>query len=118
MDVVPSLYEQCDALFMPTLLEFFSGTYIEAMLYKKPILTSDRDFARDVCQDAADYIDPHDVDDIFGAMQEFERNSARRSALIKAGTLRLKEMPNWDSVAQSVLSTVDRAVVCDIKVDN
>ena len=34
---VPSLYKQCDALLMPTLLESFSGTYVEAMFHGIPI---------------------------------------------------------------------------------
>ena len=31
---------------MPTLLESFSGTYVESMYFEKPILTSDLDFAK------------------------------------------------------------------------
>jgi len=40
MEEVPSLYAQSDALLMPTLLESFSGTYVEAMFHKIVILTS------------------------------------------------------------------------------
>jgi len=49
----PSLYKQCDAMFLPTLLEVFSAAYPEAMKMEKPILTSNYSFATDVCQDAA-----------------------------------------------------------------
>ncbi len=33
-----SLYQECDALFLPTLLECFSASYAEAMIMEKPIL--------------------------------------------------------------------------------
>ena len=38
---MPSLYQQCDVLFLPTLLESFGLPYMEAMACKKPIITSD-----------------------------------------------------------------------------
>lgn len=60
----PALYHYCDALFLPTLLECFSASYVEAMYFKKPIFTSDLPFAHTVCKDSAVYFDPYDVDDI------------------------------------------------------
>ena len=65
---VPSLYKQTDALLLPTLLETFSGTYVEAMFHKKPILTSNLEFATDVCKDAALYFDPLDSEEIFSTI--------------------------------------------------
>ncbi|EFB9729714.1 hypothetical protein E5H08_23390, partial [Escherichia coli] len=58
------LYEVCDGLFMPTLLECFSASYLEAMYMKKIIFTSDLPFAHTVCKDAAFYFAPHDVENI------------------------------------------------------
>lgn len=54
----PSVYSQCDALFFPSLLETFSVSYLEAMKMGLPILTSDLDFAKEICGDAAIYFDP------------------------------------------------------------
>jgi glycosyltransferase involved in cell wall biosynthesis len=48
-----SLYKECDAMFLPTLLECFSASYIEAMYMEKPIVTSDLDFAHTVCGNSA-----------------------------------------------------------------
>ena len=50
---VPHYFRNCDALLLPTLLESFSTTYLEAMHCGLPILTSDLDFAREVCGPAA-----------------------------------------------------------------
>lgn len=61
LDELPSLYQQSSMVFMPTLLEVFSATYIEAMFMGKPLVVSDLGFARDICDDAALYCDPLDV---------------------------------------------------------
>ncbi|MGK6342943.1 glycosyltransferase family 4 protein [Chryseobacterium sp. DT-3] len=58
LNKLPSLFSKMDSLFMPTLLETFSTTYLEAMFMKVPIITSDMSFSRDICSDAAIYCDP------------------------------------------------------------
>ena len=54
----PSLYRECDAMFLPTLAECFSASYPEAMKMEKPIITTDLGFARSICEDAALYFEP------------------------------------------------------------
>jgi glycosyltransferase involved in cell wall biosynthesis len=64
IDECPSLYSECDMMFLPTLLECFSASYVEAMVMEKPIITSDLGFAHTICKDAAIYVDPLDGKDI------------------------------------------------------
>ena len=45
----PSLYKECDAMFLPTLAECFSASYPEAMKMERPIITTDLGFARSIC---------------------------------------------------------------------
>lgn len=97
MENVPSLYKQCEALLMPTLLESFSGTYVEAMYHKIPILTSNYDFAKDVCKNAAIYFDPNDVDSILTAMKSIASSIQERDRLTIDGSDVLSRMPNWDT---------------------
>ena len=59
-DEGPGLYKECDALFLPTLLECFSASYPEAMIMERPIVTTDMGFARSICGDAAFYFRPAD----------------------------------------------------------
>ncbi|KNC91477.1 glycosyltransferase [Trabulsiella odontotermitis] len=66
----PPLYNACDAMFLPTLLECFSASYLEALFMKKMVITSDRDFSRAVCDKHAFYFDPCDVDDICNKIKE------------------------------------------------
>ena len=96
MTNVPSLYQQCDALLMPTLLESFSGTYVEAMYHKKTIYTSNLDFAKDVCGDTAIYFNPLDSKDIFNKIFKNFLNKEIITELKEKSILRLNNMNNWD----------------------
>ncbi len=94
MKHVPELYKQTDGLLMPTLLESFSGTYVEAMYHKKPIFTSNFDFAQDVCKDAAFYFNPFSAENILENVEFAFKNDAYLSK-IENGEQRLKELYTW-----------------------
>lgn len=53
LEDLPQLYDSMNLLFMPTLLEVFSTTYLEAMYMQLPIVASDMSFAKDICGKAA-----------------------------------------------------------------
>ncbi|ENP8456974.1 glycosyltransferase [Photobacterium damselae] len=59
-----SVYKYSDALFLPTLIECFTVSYLEAFYTRKPILTSDLDFANEICGEAAFYFDPYNLNSI------------------------------------------------------
>lgn len=58
------VYLQSDLGLFPSLLETFSGTLLEYMYFKLPIVASDLDFNREVAGDAALYFHPHDAEDM------------------------------------------------------
>lgn len=95
MSHVPSLYAQSDALLMPTLLESFSGTYVEAMFHGKPILTSHYDFAIDVCGESTFYFDPLNYESILTAIQLMEKDDNLRKQRIEEGKNQLKKLLTW-----------------------
>ena len=78
-----------DALFLHTFMESFSGTYLEAMHFGLPILTSDLDFARYVCGDAAFYFDPWSVDDVAKKIIKIKSNSSIADDLVIKGKERI-----------------------------
>ncbi len=96
---VPRLYTSVDALLLPTLLESFSQTYVEAMCFGKPIFTSDRDFAREVCGSAAFFFDPHNPGDIVRTVMQAFEDRDELSARVERGRQRVAAMPDWHTVA-------------------
>lgn len=64
-----AIYSKHHAILLPTLLESFSGNYIEAMYFNKIIFTSDKDFAREVCGNVANYFDPWSAVEIVNSFQ-------------------------------------------------
>lgn len=105
MHYVPSLYRQTDALLLPTLLESFSGTYVEAMFHRKAILTSDLPFARGVCKDGAFYFDPLNADSIFDAILDASNNPGGREARQRIADHLLEGMPSWNE-AYGLFTTI------------
>jgi len=88
-----SLYRTCHVCFLPTVLESFSATYPEAMAMGMPIVTSDLNFAHDVCRDAAMYFAPRDPRQAADRVIELVENEAIWNRLIANGKGRLAELP-------------------------
>jgi len=102
------LYLSADAYVFPSVLETFSLTYDEAMLAGLPILTSDRDFARERCRDAAIYFDPHDADSVARAMARVMEDAELRKRLVENGRRILRQAPTWDEIAARFVEVLER----------
>jgi len=98
-----SLYQECDVMFLPTLLECFSASYAEAMIMKKPILTSNMGFAHTVCMDAALYFNPIDADDIANKIILLYNNKKLQESLVKKGLDRLNSFGSAEDRARHIL---------------
>ena len=93
---------------MPTLLESFSGTYVEAMYHGKPILTSEIDFARDICGDAAIYFDPLDANSLLNTISSLHENQALRNAKVETGHKRLDGFMSWPNVFDKLIGIIEK----------
>lgn len=97
-----------DAMFFPTFLESFSGTYIEAMHFGLPILTSDLDFAHYICKEAAVYFDPWDPADAVEKIIKVKNDLALRQELINKGKIHVKTFfKSWDQVASEAIKELE-----------
>lgn len=99
----PSLYNKCDAMFLPSHLECFSASYPEAMKMEKPILTSDLSFAHTVCGDAAIYFDNLSSHDIANAIIKLFHDENLYNALVNKGKERLESFDNSRQQAEKYL---------------
>ena len=102
----PNLYSQCDFLFLPTLLECFSASYCEAMVMKKPILTSNLSFAKGICKDSAVYFDPMNPENIADVMYELVMNKEKQMELINKGIEQLKAFDNSSQRAEKYITKI------------
>lgn len=100
------VFEQHDGVFLPTLLESFSGTYIESMFYGRPVFTSDMDFAHIVCKDAGYYFNPLDAQNIVDTFVKAYENTAQMQSKIDEGYRIIESMPTWEDLSVSILTAI------------
>lgn len=103
VDQCPLLYKIADALLMPSLIETFSASYLEAMKMQCLILTSDLSFAHDICADAAIYFDPLDPEDIVAKVLNVFSDHALRTTFINRGSDRVLDFPTAKERAEQYL---------------
>jgi glycosyltransferase involved in cell wall biosynthesis len=99
----PTLYNESDYMFLPSLAECFSASYPEAMVMKKPIITTGLSFAKSICGDAAMYYEPMDAKSAAEIIDSLIKNIPLQKALIKNGLERLKKFDNADERARKIL---------------
>lgn len=87
---VPCLYSECNATFVPSLLECYTANFPESMIMEKPILASDLSFAHSICEDAALYFNPLDPEDIADKIIQVFENKEIYNYLVDKGSDRLK----------------------------
>lgn len=106
----PNLYEQADIMFMPTLMECFTATYPEAMRMKVPIVTTDLEFARGLCGDAACYYSAVDAKAAAEAIYKVVTDKKYAQKLVVAGKEQLKKYDNYEQRAEKLIGILEELV--------
>jgi hypothetical protein len=89
---LPSLYEQTDGLFFPSLNETFSSSPLEAAFMRRPIVISDRPFAQDILSEKASYFDPLNAEDAAQKIHDLRLQLGEQSRKFKK---QLDLAQNW-----------------------
>jgi len=101
---VRSVFSLSDVLLMPTKLETFGIPFVEAMHSGVAIISSDFDFTRAVCGEAAFYLrdadSPEAVRDAIIALRD---NSSQRDQLVNQGRKRVQSMPSLKTTIRNIL---------------
>lgn len=97
-----SAYQAAEICFLPTVLESMSGTHLEALHYRVPIVTSDRDFARDTCGAAAEYFPPGNVQAAIQQLRTVAASGARGDEIDAVPKPRL-----WLDVCRDLAGMID-----------
>lgn len=106
---VPYLYQQSDICFQPTLLECFTATYPEAMRMKIPIVTTDIEFARGLCGDAAEYYSALDADACAESIYKVANNKQYQQTLIENGVKQLLQFDTYIERASKLIHFVEKS---------
>ena len=108
VDECPSLYQQCDIAFQPTLLECFTASYPEAMRMEKPIVTTSLAFANGICGKAAAYYSPLDAEDAAERIYEVATDVGYRQRLIEEGKKQLKKFDSYNERAKKLVELCEK----------
>lgn len=95
-------YRCCSAFVFPSLYEGFGAPAVEAMIHGAPIASARAGSLPEVCDSAALYFDPFDVQDMTSALARVLSDHELRKRLIAAGRERAQAF-EWRKNAASVL---------------
>lgn len=108
VELGPQIYSECDALFLPTLIECFSASYAESMKMKKPIITSNLPFAKAVCGNAAIYFNPIEPIDIAEKILKLINDKELQKKLVSNGEKRLLSFETPKSRTEKYLQICEK----------
>lgn len=98
-----ALYDACDACLMPSFIESLSSAHLEAMEWGKPQIVADLPYARDLCGDAAIYVDADNVFLWADAIQKLGDDNSTKMRLIDNGKIIMKGFPrSWSDCARRI----------------
>ncbi len=104
----PRAYQNCDVCFLPTLLETSTAVFPEAMAMQRPIVTTDFEFNRNICGDAAAYFEPRNPQEAGKLLLNLMASEEKFDSLVKKGQERLKEIPTLQQKYQLYIDCLQK----------
>lgn len=95
-------YSQASAFLFPSLYEGFGLPPLEAMACGTPVIASNVAAMPEVLGDAAEYVDPHDVNSIATGIETLLTHADRRTQLVERGTEQARQY-RWPLVADDLV---------------
>jgi glycosyltransferase involved in cell wall biosynthesis len=108
-DLLPSLYRKAQFLVLPSLLEGFGLSIVEAMACGTPVVCSNAASLPEVAGNAALFFDPFRVEDIADAMEAVATSPDLRAKLRQNG-LRTAGQFSWEESAKRHVEVFQRFV--------
>jgi glycosyltransferase involved in cell wall biosynthesis len=99
---LPALYQQASLYVLPSQLETFGLTLVEAMASGVPVVASSTSSIPEIAGEAAVYFDPLNVDEIARTMRSVLQNQSLARKLIEVGKKRALEF-SWANAARQML---------------
>jgi glycosyltransferase involved in cell wall biosynthesis len=105
-----NLYKKCEFFIYPSLYEGFGIPPLEAMINGCAVIVSDIPSLKEVCSDAALYVDPYDVESVKNGMLKIISDSKLKAALKSKGSLR-SSFFKWEKSGEKVYEIIKNSIV-------
>jgi hypothetical protein len=92
-DKLNEVYARSDYVLLLSGMESFSNNIIEAWVYEKPLIISDKPWARSICKDAAIYVERRKSSNIAYNIDTLQKNNALYTEVISKGKKELTHYP-------------------------
>jgi glycosyltransferase involved in cell wall biosynthesis len=102
-----ALYKEADAFIYPSFYEGFGLPNIEAMHFGCPVITSDIASCREVCGEAAVYVDPNSIQEIADAIRQIRTNSQFKIQMASLGKIQSSKY-SWEKSAQQLSLLINK----------
>lgn len=90
------MYRQCKLCFLPTLLEVFSASTLEAMYFRLPVIATDFDFNTEVMGDSCLYYEPMNAKTAAMQIRNYLEDKTLREEMKQKMNKRLEKFCDYD----------------------
>ena len=97
------MYRGCQLCFLPTLLEVFSASTLEAMNFRLPVVATDFDFNREVMDDSCLYYEPMNAKDAARQIKRYVEEEALCEVMRQKMDKRLNLFSDYDKHFNDIL---------------
>jgi len=97
-----NLYRKAKLLIFPSIYEGFGYPPLEAMACGTPVVASNAASIPEVCGEAAYYVNPYDIRDIYRGLKEVLNNNQLQEELIRKGFQRIKKFSLENSAKEII----------------
>lgn len=104
---VPFLYSEATVYILPSKLETFGHTLVEAMTSGVPIVAADSTCIPEITDGAAELFDPDDDEGLAKLLEVLVEDESKRHTLIEAGRDRAKDF-SWDRTFQQTKELLEQ----------
>jgi glycosyltransferase involved in cell wall biosynthesis len=104
------LYQHAIALVLPSLMEGFGLPALEAMANNCLVIASDIPSLHEICNDAAEYVDPKDPEDMYKVLKTVLTNKLSYSDAKRAVGKKIVKKFSWVSMAKETLKLYESCI--------